>query len=117
MQSRRHLRLATSQPATLIASGEQSPALIATASHGGLGLTTPSAGDLVRGASVKVQLKIDNNTFEVPGRVVWRKPDAVGVRLQLEIAGTRFRDAYTRWVDGLMARAGSDLSGALAVLH
>lgn len=79
------------------------PVVVREVSPGGLGLVCEeSNGPVAPDAQVTVQFVAGGVELELPGRVAWRRDDAFGVQLRLEIAPQRHRRAYARWVVDLL---------------
>jgi hypothetical protein len=69
----------------------------------GLALQEPLPAPLDRGAGVVLHFSAGDQAVILPGHVVWYSPEPgraleVGVRLQLELAEARSRQAYATWI-------------------
>jgi hypothetical protein len=89
------------------------PVTIRSISTGGAGLALPEGGGqrLAPGARVVVSFE-GSQRFELPGRIAWcagegyqSSPYDLGIHFQLERVGKAVRDAYARWVVGLVQRS------------
>lgn len=69
----------------------------------GLALQSPLSVPLRRGTGVVLHFAAGDRDVVLPGQVVWFSPEPgrtfdLGVRLQLELAEARSRQAYATWI-------------------
>lgn len=50
------------------------------------------------GANVKIQLKIQGRSLELPARICWARNNEIGVRLFLELMDQASRTSYLHWL-------------------
>ena len=119
--SRKHPRATIEEPGVITVRewNRRAPArrlqvTIRSISHEGVGLALADGrGTLDRRANATLDFKVGGRRFEIPGSIVWvAGPSAppgpldVGVRFVLAAVTSETREAYARWVLGLLDRQG-----------